>query len=241
MTVACDDLFAPPLELVRLYNRSVGGVHEDATDDDRRAYGGVVRARKGKLVEDMTTDIVRLAWQTSGGSLERLSFGDVKTYQIPIQTDYIARLPADTRDYINSRKHQYHYRAQVDKHVFVDGKLVMGIECKSYTENAMLKRILVDFRLLKSLHPQLVCCLLQLESMLGGSYSDPLANPQAGSPSTHTLMSHFPEVDLNIITLLAGERRVDRPIHKQEYFKELTVESLKHAISRFLSLLASFV
>ncbi|MCY4305778.1 MAG: hypothetical protein OXC62_13525 [Aestuariivita sp.] len=241
MTMVYDDLSAPPLELVRQYNRSVGGVHEDAAGDDGRAYGGVVRARKGKLVEDMTTDIVRLAWQAADGSFERLSFGDVKTYQVPIQTDYIAGLPAEIRDYINSRQDKYHYRAQVDKHVFIDGKLVMGIECKSYTENAMLKRILVDFRLLKSLHPHLICCLLQLESMLGGSYSDPLANPQLGSPSTHTLMSHFPEVELNIVTLLAGERRVDRPIHQQEYFKELTVPSLKHAISRFSNLLASFV
>ena len=106
----------------------------------------------------------------------------------------------------------------------------MGIECKSYTENAMLKHILVDSRLLKSLHPALVCCLLQLESMLGGSYSDPLANPQVGSPSTHTLMSHFLEVDLNIITLLEGERRVEQPIHQLEYFKELTLEMLKHVV-----------
>ena len=66
-----DDLSAPPLELVRQYNRSVGGVHEDAAGDDGRAYGGVVRARKGKLVEDMTTDIVRLAWQAAGGSFDR--------------------------------------------------------------------------------------------------------------------------------------------------------------------------
>lgn len=241
MTAVYRDPLAPPMELVRLYKRSVGGVHEDATDNDDRAYGGVVRARKGKLVEDMTPHIVQLAWQAVGGSIERLSFGDVKTYKVPIQADYIASLPVEIREYINSRKHEYFYRAQVDQHVFVDGNPVMGIECKSYTENAMLKRILVDFRLLKSIHPNLICCLLQLESMLGGNYSDPLANPQAGSPSTHTLMSHFPEIDLNVITLLSGERRVDKPIHQQEYFKELTTEALEHAINRFSSLLASFV
>ncbi len=74
-------------------------------------------------------------------------------------------------------KNQHHYWAKVDVHVFVDDNLVLGMECKSYTENAMLKRILVDFRMLKSLHPDLICCLLQMESMLGGGYSDPLASP----------------------------------------------------------------
>ena len=104
----------------------------------------------------------------------------------------------------------------------------------------MLKRILLDFRLLKSLHPNLVCCLLQLESQLGGGYFEPLADPQVGSPSTHTLMSYFPEVDLNIITLLEGERKIDRPIHRTEYFKELDPEILEHAIEGFSQLLAPY-
>lgn len=143
--------------------------------------------------------------------------------------------------YINTRLNQHFYLAQVDQHVFVDGEFAIGVECKSYTENAMLKRILVDFRLLKSLHPDLVCCLLQLESQLGGTYSEPLADPQVGSPSTHTLMSYFPEVDLNIITLLEGERKIDRPIHRTEYFKELNPEILEHAIGSFAELLSPYV
>ena len=241
MTSAYGNLPKTIHDIIRQYSLSVGGVREDATYNDERAYGGVIRSVKGKLVEDMATDIIELAWYSSGGSLQRLSFGDTKSYRVPIQSDYVANLPAEIRDYINAQRDEYFYRAKVDKHVFVDGKLVMGIECKSYTENAMLKRILVDFRLLKSFHPKLVCCLLQLESMLGGSYSEPLANPQVGSTSTHTLMSHFPEVSLNIITLLQGERRVDQPIHQPEYFKELTTKSLEHAVSYFSKLLFPFL
>ena len=241
MTIEYGDLPKTIWEIIRQYSLSVGGVREDATDSDDRAYGGVIRSVKGKLVEDMATDIIKLAWRSSGGSLERLSFGNIKSYRVPIQPDYVANLSAEIRDYINARLDDYYYRAQVDKHVFVDGKFVMGVECKSYTENAMLKRILIDFRLLKSLHPELVCCLLQLESMLGGSYSEPLANPQVGSTSTHTLMSHFPEIDLNIVTLLEGERRVDQPIHQREYFKELTMKSLEHAVRRFSNLLSPFL
>ena len=225
-------------ELIRSYNLLVGGIEDEAMDDDERAYGGVIRAAKGKLVESMASHIIKLAWLESGGSLERLSLGDTKRYLVPIQDNYIARLPDDIANYINARKQDYNYRAQVDQHVFVDGEFAMGVECKSYTENAMLKRILVDFHLLKSRQPDLVCCLLQLESQLGGDYSNLRAAPQMGSPSSHALMSYFPQVDLQIITLLEGERNINRPIHQSQYFKELRSESLDYAISRFAKLLA---
>lgn len=105
----------------------------------------------------------------------------------------------------------------------------------------MLKRILVDFRLLKTSYPDVVCCLLQLESMLGGQYSNPLASPQLGSPSSHTLMSMFPDIDLNIVTLLRGERKVNRPIHKPEFFKPLEIDCLDHAIGALGKMLSPFV
>ena len=228
-------------DIIRSYNRSVSGVEKEASDDNDRAYGGVIRARKGKLVESIAPHIIQLAWQQAGGTLERLSFGEIKKYEVPIQKAYLDCLPPAIRSYIISRLKNYFFRAQVDSHVFVDKKFTMGIECKSYTENAMLKRILVDFRLLKSLYPNLVCCLLQMESMLGGSYSDPLATPQIGSPSSHTLMSYFPEIDLHILTLLDGERKVEKPIHQPEYFKELRPEVLEHTINRFSKLLKPFV
>lgn len=227
-------------KLIDLYNRVIGGVDEEATGDDERAYGGVLRATKGKLVEKMTPHIIRLAWQDTGGSPELLSFGNTLSYKAPVQPDYDKQLPEEIRNYINVRRSGHFYRAKVDLHVFIDKEFIMGIECKSYTENAMLKRILVDFRILKSLHSNLVCCLLQLESMLGGGYSEPLASPQFGSPSSHTLMSYFPEVQLNIITLLQGERKVNEPIHKKEHFKELSPESLDRAINQFSELLAPF-
>ena len=202
---------------------------------------GSIRSAKGKLVEDLTQRIVQLAWEEAGGDAGALSFGDVKSYPMAIQEDYIARQPPEVAAYINALRSRDLYQARVDRHIFVDGELVMGIECKSYAENAMLKRILVDFWLLKFQHPNIVCCLLQLESQLGGGYANPLADPQLGSPSTHTLMSYFSEVDLNIITLLEGERKIDRPIHRTEYFKELNPEILEHAIEGFARLLEPYV
>ena len=232
--MTASDLQASPQDLISLYISKIDSI-------SRETRPSRIRAAKGKLVEEMSLHIVRLAWRECGGEPGRLSFGDVKTYRVPVQSVYVDQLPEDVRAQVNARKNQYFYRAKVDRHVFVDGVFVIGVECKSYTENAMLKRILVDFRLLKSLHPALVCCLFQIESMLGGDYSDPLAMPQIGSSGSHTLMSYFPEVELNIITLLEGERNIKQPIHQSDYFKELTSESLDLAIERFSDFLMPFV
>ncbi|MGC8651584.1 MAG: restriction endonuclease, partial [Minisyncoccia bacterium] len=98
-----------------------------------------------------------------------------------------------------------------DVHVHVDGKFKIAMECKAYTK-CILKRILVDFTLFKQVCPGLVFVLFQLESQLGGDYST-ANHVKYGSPSTHTLLSYF-DIDLNIITLLEGERKVYKPINK---------------------------
>ena len=228
-------------ELIRSYNLLVGGIDEQATDDEERAYGGVIRAAKGKLVESMANHIIRLAWQDAGGQPDDLSFQDRRRYRVPIRPEYIKTLPQEVKKHVKAHKDEYFFNAQVDVHVYIRKEFAMGVECKAYAENAMLKRILVDFRLLKSLHPNLICCLLQLENMLGGDYSQPLANPQIGSPRSHTLMSHFPEVSLNVITMLEGDRKVNEPIHDPDYFKELRPEFLDGAIERFAQLLRPMV
>ena len=228
-------------ELIRAYDILVGGMEEEAHEDEDRAYGGIVRAAKKKVTEQMASHIVQLAWLENDGDPRRLSIGDRKSYSVAIQPGYVERLPKDIRDYINARLDGYTYQAQVDRHIFVDREFVLGIECKAYAEIAMLKRILVDFRILRSIHPNLVCCLLQLESQMGGDYSQPLAETHYGSPSSHTIMSFFTDVELTVMTVLAGERHPKRPIHKPEFFKEILPESLEAVIQRVAGLLGPFV
>ena len=60
-----------------------------------------------------------------------------------------------------------------------------------------------------------------------------------GSKTTHTLLSHFPDVELNIVTLLPGERYPDRPIHVAEHFKVLSPQSLESAVDQLAKLLVS--
>ena len=202
----------------------------NATDDEDRAYGGVVRSVKGKLQEHITEEIIKIAWQSIGGKNSRITINSGKQ-RIPIQKEYVGQIEDDeVKKYILSNISDYYYALSVDKQVIVDGKFAIGIECKAYTENAMIKRILVDFSLLKTVFPDIICYLFQLESQLGGDYCD-LNEVTFGSKSTHTLMSYFPEVKLKIFTFLEGERKVDKPIHKQEYFKPLEKMQVEKAIS----------
>lgn len=225
--------------IVQAYEKLVLKIDKKAQDDiSKRAYGGIIRAGKGKLVESIAKEILRMAWEDLGQEAKRLKI-DRRQIKIPLRKEYLGKIKnSEVKKYIRNNIGKYYYGQKTDLHVYIDDKFIMGIECKAYTENAMMKRILVDFTLLKQVYPQLVCVLFQLESQLGGDYSS-LTDCPLGSFRTHTLLSYF-DVDLNIITLLKGERKVDRPIHKPEYFKPLTKKGLQKSIQIFKTLLSEY-
>jgi hypothetical protein len=142
---------------------------------------------------------------------------------------------SETKAYIERNLRDYVYSYTPDVLVLIDDAPVVEIECKAYTENAMLKRILVDATLTKQRYPHMKFVLFQLESQLGGDFSE-LREKTLGSPSTHTLLSYF-DVDLHIVTLLKGERKVDQPIHKKRFFKPLTKQNLELAITHLVDVL----
>ena len=107
----------------------------------------------------------------------------------------------------------------------IDLEPKMYIECKAYTENAMLKRILFDCAVAKRMHPDILFMLFQLESHLGGDYKDLKKESETvGSYSTRAILS-LSDIDLRIVTLLKGERSIQNPIHKK--FKPLEWENLE--------------
>ena len=222
-------------EIINAYDTLVKGIHKKATDNQDRAYGGIIRAGKGKMLESIAKILVKLAWKELGKEENRLKIIGTRIL-IPIQEDYIERLDdEEVKEHIKKNLKNYTYPYKPDVLVMIDDKPVLEIECKTYTENAMLKRILVDCTLCKEKYPDMIFILLQLESQLGGDYSELKDNP-LGSTSSHTLLSHF-DIDLNIITLLKGERKVDKPIHRKEFFKPLTKESLKISIEEIKEIL----
>ncbi|WOV91815.1 MAG: hypothetical protein R1F54_04035 [Candidatus Zeuxoniibacter abyssi] len=154
-------------EIIEYYDTVVKVVDKNALNTQDRTYGGVIRSVKGKLQEHITEKVIELAWQSVGGKHERLEINS-KKFSIPIMNDYINELPdQEIREQILNNVDDYCYKLSVDKQVFIDEEFVLGIECKSYTENAMLKRVLVDFKLLKTRFSRLKCYLFQLESQLG--------------------------------------------------------------------------
>jgi hypothetical protein len=222
-------------DLIETYHRTTEVMEHGAAKavkEDGRAYGGFVRAAKGKLQEYISNDLIHIAWNVElGKDPKRLSVNSNKI-RIPIKVDYIEKISnREVKDYIRSNIERYHYGLSVDKHVFIDGKMILGIECKAYTENAMIKRILVDFHLLKTKVPNLICYLFQLESQLGGDYSSEFNNQRANAPVT-TLMSHFPNVDLRTITLFSSVKR----INECRFPRELTVDKLEKAMMVLVSI-----
>ena len=213
--------------IIDAYNLFIKGIDKDARQEDEdknRAYGGMIRAGKGKIVEYITHSLIMIAWKELSGNENQIDINSQKI-AIPIKQGYLSRIgDKNIKKYIEANISRYSYGLSVDKQVFINKKFVMGIECKSYAENAMMKRILVDFDLLLTKH-KISCYLLQLESHLGGDFSK-LNNITYGSKSTHTLMSYF-NCNLKIITLIKGERSIKNPIH--QYFKPLEKYALENA------------
>jgi hypothetical protein len=221
-------------------NAQIRGIEQIAKKDTERAYGGVIRAGKGGMVEFLCKELIKIAWDEVGGNADALSFPSAKI-SIPLNKAYLKKIKIpEVRQWIEDNYNDFVFNAQVDIHVFIGEVFAMGVECKSYTENAMLKRILVDFTLLKTIYPNLKCALLQLESQLTGDYSQISKPIVYGSHSTHTLLSYF-DIELHILTLLEGERKVDEPIHKLEYFKPLEQNVLIKTVEKFEELLLSFI
>jgi hypothetical protein len=225
-------------DLIETYERATKVMEHGAKKairEEGRAYGGFIRSQKGQLQEFITTELIGISWVNELKKAPGRLVINSEKIQIPIRHDYIIKIANKTvRDYIFQNIRRFYYGLSVDRHVFVDGTFIMGIECKAYAENAMLKRILVDFHLLKTKTPDLICYLFQLESQLGGDYSILVKEPK-GSFSSHSLMSYFQNVDLQIITLLPGERKVERPINKPDFFKPLPLERLENAVDHLVN------
>ena len=96
----------------------------------------------------------------------------------------------------------------------------------------MYKRILVDAGLLKQAVPIInAFFVVQLENFLGGDYGMKVEAKR--SESVITLNRLYPQINMEVITLLDGDRDITKPLHKPEYFKPLREERLDYAIEQF--------
>jgi hypothetical protein len=232
-------------KLIHIYDETVKNISSKAKDqvdkDKKRAYGGIVRASKGSLVEFLAKELIKISWTELNQKNNRLAFITEKL-KISVEKNYLEKIEdKEVKEYIQKNITKFYYGIRSDIHVFIDEVFVMAIECKAYTENAMLKRILVDFTLLKkSLGKELDFILFQLESQLTGDYSHIYKDKIFGSPSTHTIISQF-DIQPTIITLLEGERGVNKAIHEKQFFKYLEKKSLIKCVDTLKNILQKYI
>lgn len=196
--------------------------YENAIFSTQRAYSnrhkedtaGAVRYEKGKIVEEMTKDLIIIAWSELGKDLNKLQFNrkKIKVRFNPSDIDY--------------------YGLSQDIHVFIDKDFRISIECKSYTEVAMYKRILTDSFLLKKSIPSIrAFFVVQLENFMGGDYGKRIE--ATGSKSVRALNKFFPGISIKVLTLVDGDRDINKPLHNPKYYKPLNKKRLRYAINEF--------
>ena len=223
-------------DIIKEYESVFKNIQGKAKEEpEERAYGGIIRSTTGKFVEWMARQLVQATWITIDKESGSLTFKK-KKYKLPILEEYVEKIKVpEVKQHIQSNIGDYTYGIGQDVHVYEGENFLLSIECKSYAENAMLKRIIVDAWFLGKIFPSLKFALIQLESQLGGDYSEVKEIPFGSGPS-HTIMSYF-DVDLTIITLLEGARKVDEPIHKPKFYKPLKKENLRKAVRQLGGLL----
>lgn len=227
--------------IIFAYDKLIKGIEADAIDTETdRAYGGIVRAGKGELVESMVRTLVETAWVYYLDQDKKRLYIDKKKIKVFMNSDYPDKIDdLDVQKFLKKNSKDQFYMFGTDLHVFIDKVLVLPIECKAYTENAMIKRIIFDANLAYEYMNIDLYILFQLESQLGGDFSE-LNKKTYGSPSTNTLLS-YSDVKIDIITVLEGERKVDKPIHKPEFYKPVKYKNLEIALVKIGNALRRFV
>ena len=213
-------------EIVRKFNLAL----EKCRELENKGEKGQIRTTKGQSVENLATDLITLAYSKKGYDIEKLNFSS-KKIPISIEEEFYEKLPDYAKKYLKDKKKQYNLK--VDLHLFYDEKFICGVECKSYTENAMLKRILFDFVLLKNRHESIRTILFQLENFLGGE--DLSSNKPKFSPSTYAILSRVPNINLNIITVFKKDRNINQRIEYSGI--KLTIQDIDRAIDKFIECL----
>lgn len=60
-------------EIIHEYENIIRGIYEEVSNSEKGAYGGVIRAENGKLVEKITKSLVVIAWKDLGKNIDDIS------------------------------------------------------------------------------------------------------------------------------------------------------------------------
>jgi len=87
--------------LINNYECLVKSIDTKAKKSEKRAYGGIIRASKGMLVESLAKSLVEIAWKELGKNPARLSL-EKETVKISIKKEYLERVKSpEVKKFIN--------------------------------------------------------------------------------------------------------------------------------------------
>ena len=109
--------------IIDAYNVLVKGIEIKARDSQDRAYGGIIRAGKGKLVESVGKELIKISWEELGRDLNRLFFSS-RIVRVPINKAYLGRIKSkEVRDYIRKNIKDFYYPLKSDIYLFICGNI----------------------------------------------------------------------------------------------------------------------
>ena len=223
--------------LIKFYNKRIKAMQTGAIAavqrNPRKTIEGQIRSMKGTLVEQFAGEIMKSACMELGISKDRVKIERKFKIETNItDPNYIGNLDDEVAKYVADNIADFVSYLEVDRVLLIDGLLVLGVECKSFTEKTMFTRAVHDAGLLYKYHPNRKYIVLQLENALGGDYAED-KDVYLGSPAAHIAMSDYPHLDIEICTLLNGSRCSNKPIHKRKYFKDMSVYKLNRTLDKF--------
>ena len=209
--------------------------------------GGEMRQTKGELVERWFKRLVRTTWvEKIGGDPKRLTLSKLKipySYE-PDESNESKLLYAK----IAASQKESH-GIGLDAFVYIDGRLVMGGESKSYCDKSMYKRAQGEFESLVAIDTSVRLVVFQAENALGGKIHEKavcnLATDQhlLSEGMIHYLMNRkrickvSPET--TVLTLTGDRRCSTKDISKKE--SPVTAERIDNIVDFFKKTLGSYV
>ena len=193
---------------------------------EKKDSGGQQRGKKGEFVPQLCELFIRGSWDLLGGDFRRISV--VRKHIL---------VPVSTVGNAGSVK------IEIDSLVGVDGKPVTGFECKAYTENAMMKRVLFDYSALVSHAPEFsTVFLFQLQNAMGDGLQYKIGealNSRLYNMARIQMKMRLPEI--RVVTLLPESRSSLRALHDADVTADLSDDRISEIIDVFKDTLRKFI
>ena len=168
-----------------LFQRCVQHVRSGHDALEHVQEGGAIRGARGTLVETMIDLIC-----ADLGIESRIGTNDTQ----PIV--------------LTRNGKEFRCEHQVDRHLYVKGRLVAIVECKAYLDSCYYVRASSDFKRMKLLHPSIKAFVLALENSIS---EDAVVFTDAD----------YDNVCDGIFYMCDGKRSSSKPIYKKQFAKSL--------------------